>query len=89
VAITDYITGHERGANGPYEHAAAVTPHDDNDLPFRTTALWVGGTGDLAFTTMHGEDVTLVAVPAGTLLRVRADKVLDTGTDATLIVALG
>jgi len=89
MPITDYVQLYTRAANGPYEHAAAVTPHDTNDLPFRTVALWVGGAGDLTFITMHGETVALAAVPAGTLLPVRADKVLDTGTTATLIVALG
>ncbi len=88
MAILDYKRNYIAGGDGPYEHAAAVTPHDTNDLPFRTLALWIGGTGDVSFITMNGETVTLVAVPAGTLLRVRADKVRDTGTDATLIVAL-
>lgn len=88
MPITDYNTGYVRGADGPHEHAAAVTPSNSADLAFRTTALWIGGAGDLSFITMNGETVTLSAVPAGTYLRVRADRVRSTGTTATLIVAL-
>lgn len=51
--------------------------------------LYVGVIGDITVDTMAGELQTLFkAVPAGTLLRVRAIKVWATGTTATQIVAM-
>lgn len=66
-----------------------VTPADGSDLPLGVCdSLWIGGAGTIA---IIAEDdsvaVTLSGVPAGTNLRVRAKRVLSTGTSATLIVA--
>lgn len=73
---------------GPHWDAAAVTPHDTNELARCTRALWVGGAGDLQVRMLSGAVVTLVAVPAGTRIDLAVVGVNDTGTDATLIVAL-
>ncbi len=64
----------------------AVTPDDEADLDPVPRALWVGGGGDVAVTLPSG-DVTLKNVPDGTLLPVRALRVLEAST-ATEIVAL-
>jgi hypothetical protein len=68
----------------------AVTPTDNANLalgPCR--ALWVGGAGNLAVITAGDTAaVTLSAVPAGTIVPVRAQVVMSTNTTATLIVAL-
>lgn len=72
-----------------YHYGAAVTPSDANDVSFVTRAFYVGGTGDVACTMVGGPgDVTLKAVPAGTLLRIRTTRIKSTGTTATSIVAL-
>lgn len=72
-----------------YASAAAVTPHDTNpsigSIP--CDALYVGGAGALV-ATINGTDVTFAAVPAGTILPVKASAVKATGTTATSIVAL-
>ena len=73
-------------AAGLYSDAFNVTPDDDTDLVQLPQALWVGGTGDLTVTMPSG-DVTLLAVPAGTLIPLRAIRVLESST-ATDIVAL-
>jgi len=70
------------------DHAAAVTPHDTNELAFITRALFIGGAGELTVKMASGSNVTFAAVPAGTLLPIQCYIVLDTGTDATGIVAL-
>ena len=68
----------------------AVTPHASNDLtdgPCR--ALWIGGTGDIAVIAKDDTAaVTIVGVPAGTVLPISAKAVRVTGTTATSIVAL-
>lgn len=88
MAILDHKIGYEQGPNAPYTRASAITPTNGADLAFRTTAIWVGGAGNLALVLSSGDTVTFTAVPAGTLIRVRADQVPSTGTTATNLVAL-
>lgn len=87
MAAIDLFVG-SSNRNDPYTEAAAVTPHDTNELTHVTRALWVGSAGALAVEMANGEDVIFGAVPAGSLIPVRVKKVLDTGTDADDIVAL-
>jgi hypothetical protein len=70
----------------PYSHGEAVV----DDTPFSNTsrALWVGGLGDVDVDLQGGDNVVFTAVPAGTLLEVRATVTNDPGTTATNIVAL-
>lgn len=69
--------------------AVAVTKSDSTILPDGVRALWIGGAGDVAV-IMSGDTtaVTLVGVPAGTLLPVQVVKVMSTNTTATNIAAL-
>lgn len=50
--------------------------------------LFIGGAGNVAVTTLGGDDVIFNAVPVGTILAVQVLKVKATGTTATLINAL-
>lgn len=50
--------------------------------------LFIGGAGNVAVTTIGGDDVTFNATPIGTVLPVQVLKVKSTGTTATLINAL-
>jgi hypothetical protein len=50
--------------------------------------LYVGGAGNVAVTTIGGDDVIFNAVPIGTVLPVQVLKLKSTGTTATLINAL-
>jgi nitrogen fixation protein len=72
----------------PADGAAAITPHDTNLLTVTTRAVYVGGAGDLAVVMFNGDEVTFPAVPAGTVLPVRAKKVKATGTTATSLVGM-
>ena len=74
--------------NAPARDAAAVTPSDATDLTVMPRAIYVGGTGNLALRMAGGQTVTLTGVQAGSLLPLRAARVLATGTTATGIVAL-
>lgn len=66
----------------------AITKSDATVLSPFLRALYVGGTGDVAVRMMDGTTPTFSAVPAGTLLPIQVDKVLSTGTTATLMVGL-
>ena len=66
--------------------AAAVTKSDTTKVAF--DALYVGGTGDVAVTTVAGSVVTFTAVPAGSIIPIRCTRVMSTNTDATAIVGL-
>ena len=50
--------------------------------------LFIGGAGNVAVTTIGGDDVTFNAVPIGTVLPVQVLKLKSSGTTATLINAL-
>lgn len=72
----------------PASQLVAVTKSDSTELGL-VRGIWVGGAGDVAI--IASEDsaaVTIVGVPAGTLLPIRARRVMSTNTTATSIVAL-
>lgn len=72
----------------PATSAAAVTPHDTNELSNVTTRVFVGGAGNLKVTMMDGTDVTFTGVTAGSVLPIRVRRVYSTGTTATNIAAM-
>lgn len=68
--------------------ADEIVPHDTNELPINTKAIYVGGTGNITMKTPAGNTVVFATIPAGTILPVKANIVLATGTTATTLVAL-
>lgn len=66
----------------------AVTPSNTTAFPKMASALYVGGGGDVSVRTEAGTNLVFSAVPAGTILPIRCDRVRETGTTATLIVAM-
>jgi hypothetical protein len=62
----------------------AVTKHDTTANVF--DAFFVGVTGDVKVTTSTGAVLTLVGVPAYTVIPVRVTLIWSTGTTATNIV---
>ena len=73
----------------PAKHAFAITPDDNADLPMATKAIYVGTGGDLVIRLVDSaQDVTLVAVPAGSILPLRV-KAMRTISTASNIVGLG
>lgn len=85
---TDNFEAQVRSMLGPIEGGFAVTPHDTNELTRVVRGLYIGGFGDVKVTFKGGDTVTFYSVQAGTLLPVRAVKVLATGTSATNIVGV-
>jgi|SRR5579864_4059165 len=86
-------------AGNPAYDASLLTKSDTADLPFYSTGLYVGGTGDLNVVMadqhipgMSAAAATAVAVkfsaaPVGTYLPIRIGRLMSTGTTATLVVA--
>jgi hypothetical protein len=71
----------------PATSAVAVTPSDTTVIP-KTRGLYIGGAGAVAVLMNDGTQATFSAVPAGVILDISVQKVLATGTVATLILAL-
>ena len=92
--MSDATFNRSNTLDGPFWNAAAVTPNDSADLARAPTdGIYVTGstgtTSDVAVVMAGGATVTFGDVPHGTILRLRVDRVLATGTTATAeIVAL-
>ena len=68
--------------------AVAITKSDSTVFTPPLRGIYVGGTGDVAVTTMLGTVITFTAVPAGFILPVYCSKVMSTNTSATSMVGL-
>jgi hypothetical protein len=85
MSATDPFVNTQGGIQSPTRSSFAITPSDTAELPFVTRAVYVGATGDI--TVRLADDtaqVTLKAVPVGTMLPVRARQIYATGTTASL-----
>lgn len=72
---------------GPAVLGFGIIASDTNDLQEITRAIYVGAGGDLVVEMAWGGEVTLKAVPGGTLLPLRVRKVL-AATTASYLVGL-
>lgn len=71
-------------ANGrTWGNAVAITKSDTETNAF--SGIYVGGTGAVTVVTEDGTNVTFSAVPVGTILPIRTQKVM-AATTATLLV---
>lgn len=76
------------GFNAPAADAFAITPSDTVLFTNDTRGIYVGGAGNLTVLMQSGAVVLFTAVPAGTVLPIRAERVNATGTTATALVGL-
>jgi hypothetical protein len=67
--------------------AVAIVPNDATDLPNPAIAIKVGGAGNIAVTTIGGDNA-VIAVVAGETLRLGVTRVKATGTTATGLVSI-
>jgi hypothetical protein len=86
--MADAFANFASGFGGPASSGFAVTKSDVTVFAQPTRSLWIGGVGDVPVRMLDGTALTFTAVPAGTLLNVRVDKVMSAGTSATNIVGL-
>lgn len=77
------------GLTAQARRAVAVTPSDSVDLPTLTPkALWVAGAGAVTIIPVGDPTNTPVALgdlPVGTVIPIRARRVMATGTSATVL----
>jgi hypothetical protein len=83
--MADTFANYQSGLDSPAGNAASITA-GATALAYTTRAIYVGGAGDVAVTMVGGQSVTFSAVPAGSLLPIRATHI--TAATATAIVAL-
>lgn len=86
--MPDRFSANAASLAGPATHVFAVAPSDTADLLEAVRALYVGSGGTVSLRTVSGATATFLSVPAGSILPVRADRVLQTGTTATDIIGL-
>lgn len=84
--MADYFSNFSPGLESPANNAFAITPSDTVDLPVVTRAIYVGGGGSIAVILAgDASSVTLVAVPVGSFLAIRAKRVLASTTATNLV----
>jgi hypothetical protein len=87
--MPDAYQSHQANLADPGFKAAAIAPHDTNDLPDIPRALYVGVGGDIvAICKNDTTSVTFKAVPQGSILPVSVKRVLATGTTASQILGI-
>lgn len=66
-----------------------VTPHDANELPYITRAVFIGTGGDICCILKKDDTpILLKNIPDGTMLPLRIKKILATGTTAADMAGL-
>lgn len=84
-----FTNSNMRTRRDPAEDYFAVSPNDSTDLPNGPCrALYIGVTGDVTVTSVHGNTVLFTGMLGGMEHAIEAARVHATGTDATGIVAL-
>jgi hypothetical protein len=86
--MSDLFQYHEPNLDSPARDVFAITKSDATVFTISTRAIYVGTGGDLAVRMISGNSATFTNVPDGTILPLRCDKVLETGTDASEILGL-
>ena len=86
--MPDRFSANAASLSGPASHAFPIIPSDTTDLTEAVRALYVGTGGAVSLRTVSGSAATFLTVSAGSILPVRADRVLQTGTTAGDIVGL-
>jgi hypothetical protein len=84
----DKFSDYPTNLTAPGRDASAVVPNDLNDLAVTPRALFVGQGGAVTLRMAGGQDVTFQNVQGGTILPVRARRVMATGTTASAMIAL-
>lgn len=89
--MADKFDGSQPGLESPATKGFAIAGSDAADLAFVTRAIYVGGAGNIKVQLADdpvASPVTFVAVPAGTILSIRAKRVWATLTTATNLIGL-
>ncbi len=88
MPASDEFAGRDDGITASARGGAVVTKSDTVNLTKVTKGLYVGGAGDVTAVMQDSTVLLFSAVPAGTILPIRASRVNSTGTTATLMTAI-
>lgn len=83
--MTDIYQNHSTHLTGPAGGAFGITPSDDTVFAQPTRALYVGAAGSVVVEMLLGGTVTFAGVPGGSVLPVRAVRVLAASTASSLV----
>ena len=83
--MTDTFATHGAGLDSPASGGFAIT--NGTDFPATSRALYIGGAGNVVAVMKNGATLTFNAVPAGSVLPIRATQ-LTAATTATNVVGL-
>ena len=86
--MPDKFAGQPDGLTIPCNDGMAVTPSDVTVFDQPSKLLYIGDAGSIVVRTIAGTTLTFSSVADGTLLPLRVDQVLATGTLATGIFIL-
>ena len=81
--MADQFASHSSALDSPAAAHFTITPSNDADLAIRPRALFCTAAGNVAV-RIGGVDITYPVV-AGDILPLRAERVLATGTTATVV----
>ena len=88
MAAIDIEAARKKYGESSYENAVAIVTSDTVDQEPLLQSIYVGGGGNIKVTMRDTGTVTLLAVPTGTVLLLRARLVFAIGTTATNLIAL-
>lgn len=71
--------------DSPAFDAFEITTSDTAEFDYVVRALYVGVGGDVIVTTVNGNDVTFVGVPAGSILPIRCVRVKIASTASSIV----
>ena len=87
--MADAFAASADAAHAPATRALAITPHNSNPLTDIPKAIYVGSAGDVTMRALRDSaDHVWTAVPAGSILPIRASHVRATGTTAGDLLGL-
>ena len=84
----DKYQKYQSGLESPASSAFLIAPDDVTPLSQTTRAIYVGSPGNVSVTMLSGEQVVFYGVSAGSILPIRVQQVLHSGTSATQIIGL-
>ncbi len=88
VAVDKYPQDLAQEQSEPWHEGFPVVPDDNNELPFVTRSLYVGGGGDINLILVNGASLFFANAAPGFCLGLRVRKVLKSSTTATNLVGL-
>ncbi|MEO9630955.1 MAG: hypothetical protein ABJG14_11005 [Sulfitobacter sp.] len=88
MSVPNKFENYSAGKTDGISKAVAVTPNDSADLPFVTTGIYLGTSGDVCVDFLNGgQNIVMKDLAAGMWHPIVATRVYATGTAAEDILA--